>query len=103
MNSLSLASAPHTHSRFNVSRTMIAVMVCLSPATAFGLWQFGWPAVFLFSVTVIAALAFEVICLVIARRPVLRFAMDGSAILTGWIVALTLPPWAPWWIGANHA
>ena len=25
--------------------------------------------------------------------------MDGSALLTGWLLAMTLPPWAPWWIG----
>lgn len=98
-----LASGPHTHSRFNVSRTMLAVMVCLSPATAFGLFHFGWPAIFLFLVTIAAALVFEILCLMIAGRPVMRFATDGSAILTGWIVALTLPPWAPWWVGVIGA
>ncbi|MBN2905377.1 MAG: RnfABCDGE type electron transport complex subunit D [Rhodobacteraceae bacterium] len=99
MTAPTLASGPHTHSRFNVSRTMIAVMACLSPATAFGLYHFGWPAVFLFGVTVTAALLFEVLCLAIAGKPILRFATDGSALLTGWILALSLPPWAPWWVG----
>ncbi|MBK1637030.1 RnfABCDGE type electron transport complex subunit D [Rhodovulum adriaticum] len=98
-----LASGPHTHSRFNVPRTMLAVMLCLSPATAFGLFHFGWPAVLLFSVTLAAALLFEVLCLAIAGRPILRFATDGSALLTGWIVALSLPPWAPWWVGFTGA
>ncbi|MEX5729957.1 electron transport complex protein RnfD [Rhodovulum iodosum] len=98
-----LASAPHTHSRFNVSRTMIAVMACLSPATAFGLYHFGWPAICLFIVTIAAALLFEVLSLAIAGKPILRFATDGSAVLTGWIVALSLPPWAPWWVGVTGA
>lgn len=98
-----LASAPHTHSMFTVSRTMVAVMVCLSPATAMGFYQFGWPSVFLFTVTVAAAWLFEVLCLVLAGRPVRPFASDGSALLTGWLVALTLPPWAPWWIGMTGA
>ncbi|MCO8144594.1 RnfABCDGE type electron transport complex subunit D [Rhodovulum tesquicola] len=98
-----LVSGPHIHSRFNVSRTMMAVMVCLSPATGFGLLHFGWPAVFLFLVTIVAALLFEVLCLALAGKPILRFATDGSAILTGWIVALTLPPWAPWWVGVTAA
>jgi len=96
-------SGPHTHSRFNVPRTMIAVMLCLSPATAFGLYYFGWPAVFLFVVTIMASLLFEVLCLAIAGRPILRFATDGSAVLTGWIVAMSLPPWAPWWVGVIGA
>jgi electron transport complex protein RnfD len=29
--------------------------------------------------------------------------MDGSALLTGWLLAMTLPPWAPWWIGVVGA
>lgn len=94
-----LASGPHVHSRFNVSRTMIAVMTCLSPATIFGMYHFGWPAFLLFVTTVLSAVFFEALCLAIAGRPILRFTLDGSAVLTGWIVALTLPPWAPWWVG----
>ncbi|MCR8547477.1 RnfABCDGE type electron transport complex subunit D [Salipiger sp. P9] len=98
-----LASAPHTHSLFTVSRTMVAVMVCLSPATAQGLYQFGWPAVILFALTLAAAWLFEIFCLLLAGRPVAPFAGDGSALLTGWLVAMTLPPWAPWWIGVLGA
>ncbi|TCP61720.1 electron transport complex protein RnfD [Rhodovulum bhavnagarense] len=103
MTASTLVSGPHIHSRFNVSRTMMAVMMCLSPATAFGLLHFGWPAVFLFLVTIAAALVFEVLCLALAGKPILRFVTDGSAVLTGWIVALTLPPWAPWWVGVTGA
>ncbi|WP_226625249.1 RnfABCDGE type electron transport complex subunit D [Alloyangia pacifica] len=98
-----VASGPHFHSMFNVPRTMVAVMVCLAPATGFGLYQFGWPAMLLFAVTLAAALVFEVLSLVIAGRPVLPFATDGSALLTGWLVAMTLPPWAPWWVGVLGA
>lgn len=96
---ITLASAPHTHSMFTVSRTMVAVMVCMAPATGFGLVQFGWPALFLFLVTVMAAVLFEALCVAVAGLPVWRSVSDGSAILTGWLVAMTLPPWAPWWIG----
>ncbi|WP_289153521.1 RnfABCDGE type electron transport complex subunit D [uncultured Salipiger sp.] len=103
MKTLILASAPHTHSMFTVSRTMVAVMVCLSPATALGLYQFGWPAALLFLVTLLAAWLFELLCLVVAGRPVAPFARDGSALLTGWLVAMTLPPWAPWWVGVVGA
>lgn len=92
-------SAPHTHSRASVIRVMTLVMLALTPATAFGFYAFGWPAIFLFGVTLVSALAFEALCLVIARRPVMQGLMDGSALLTGWLVAMTLPPWAPWWIG----
>jgi Na+-translocating ferredoxin:NAD+ oxidoreductase subunit D len=32
-----------------------------------------------------------------------RFLLDGSALLTGLLLALSLPPWAPWWIGVVGA
>ncbi len=94
-----LAAAPYTHERASIGRTMGLVMLALTPATLFGLVQFGWPAVLLFAVTVTAALVAEAACLKIAGKPVRPFLMDGSALLSGWLLALTLPPWAPWWIG----
>lgn len=98
-----LVSGPHTHTLFTVSRTMLTVVVALTPATAFGLYEFGWPAIFLFCTTVLSAWLFEVACLKIAAKPVWPFATDGSAILSGWLVAMTLPPYAPWWVGVIGA
>ena len=92
-----LAAGPYAHERSSIGRTMSLVMLALTPATLFGLVQFGWPAVFLFAVTVTAALVAEAACLMIAGKPVRPFLMDGSALLSGWLLALTLPPWAPWW------
>ena len=96
-------SGPHTHTLFTVSRTMLMVVAALTPATVFGLWAFGWPAIFLFVTTVVSAWLFEVACLWLAGKPIRQFATDGSAILSGWLVAMTLPPYAPWWIGVVGA
>jgi electron transport complex protein RnfD len=74
------------------------VMFALAPATVFGLYQFGWPAIIVFVLTIGSALLFEMLSLLVARKPVKPFMLDGSAALTGWLVALSLPPWAPWWI-----
>ncbi|SFC20174.1 RnfABCDGE type electron transport complex subunit D [Tropicimonas isoalkanivorans] len=98
-----IVSGPHAHSKFSVAETMASVMACLTPATCLGFYQFGWPAILLFSVTVLSALVFEGLCLAIAGRPVPRFLFDGSAALTGWLLAMTLPPWAPWWVGTVGA
>lgn len=92
-------AGPFAHEPVSISRTMGLVMLALLPATLMGLWQFGWPAVYLFAVTVLAAVLFEAVSLGIAGKPVRPFLMDGSALLTGWLLAMTLPPWAPWWIG----
>lgn len=97
-----LASAPHAHDRSSVTRVMAHVCLALIPVTFMGLYLFGWPALFLLLVTCAAALLTEVICLAVAGQPWYR-VLDGSALLTGWLLALSLPPWAPWWIGAGGA
>jgi electron transport complex protein RnfD len=82
---------------------MIWVMVALTPATAYGIYQFGLPALWLFLITILACIITEAICLYIAGKPIRPFLFDGSAILTGWLLAMTLPPWAPWWIAVIGA
>jgi RnfABCDGE-type electron transport complex D subunit len=79
---------------------MTTVMLALAPATLFGFWLYGWPSIWLFAITVGSAAFGEALCLRLMDRPILPALYDGSAILTGWLLALSLPPWAPWWIGA---
>lgn len=92
-------AGPYTHVANSVSRTMVWVMVALLPATLYGWWLFGPPAAMLWTVTVLAALACEAALLRWQGQPVRARLQDGSALLTGWLLALSLPPWAPWWIG----
>jgi Na+-translocating ferredoxin:NAD+ oxidoreductase subunit D len=93
-------SAPHTTTTQSVSRVMATVMLALAPATLFGFWLYGWPSIWLFVITVGSAAFGEALCLRLMDRPIMPALYDGSAILTGWLLALSLPPWAPWWIGA---
>lgn len=96
-------AGPYTHAKTSVGRTMGLVMLALLPATLFSLYQFGWPAIFLFVTTLIASFAAEAFALRFAGKPLQPYLMDGSAILTGWLLAMTLPPWAPWWIAVVGA
>ncbi len=89
---------PYTHEKSSINRTMVWVMIALTPATAFGIYQFGLPALWLFIITVLACVLSEAVCLYIAGKNIRLYLFDGSAILTGWLLAMTLPPWAPWWI-----
>ena len=92
-------SGPHVLAVRRVDEIMRKVILALLPATAWGILIFGWPALFLIATTLASALVFEAICLKmkgVAAKPNLY---DGSALLTGLLVAMTLPPWAPWWIG----
>ncbi|MBU0594538.1 MAG: RnfABCDGE type electron transport complex subunit D [Gammaproteobacteria bacterium] len=92
-------SAPFTHQASSVQKIMFTVLLALIPATAFNLYLFGWPAILLFSVTVGSCVIVEAGCLALAGRPVRATLGDYSAVLTGWLLAMSLPPWAPWWIG----
>lgn len=94
---------PYLHAPTSIRLIMILVMAALLPATLFNVWLFGWPALFLFLVTVGAALAVEAACLALAGETMSPALTDGSAALTGWLLAMSLPPWAPWWIGAVGA
>lgn len=93
------SSGAHVGANNSVSRIMWQVMLALMPATLFGLFCFGWPAFNLFVITLLSALFFEAFCVRLRGKAVKPVMMDGSALLTGWLLAMTLPPWAPWWIG----
>lgn len=93
-------TAPHALGADSVSRIMLTVAATLVPATLYGFWLYGWPSIFLWIVTLLAALFGEAFCLKLAGHRVLPTLSDGSALLTGWLLAISLPPWAPWWIGA---
>ncbi len=93
-----IAHSPHAHAQVTVSRVMILVMLALTPATLFGFWLYGWPAINLWLVSVLAAVMGEAVVLRIQERAIRPVLMDGSGILTAWLLVLSLPPWAPWWI-----
>ena len=93
-------ASPHAHAGGSVTRVMAKVMLALLPATLYGFWLYGWPAFHLFMFTIMFALFGEAFALRLMRRPAVPVLLDGSALLTGWLLALSLPPWAPWWVGA---
>lgn len=96
-------SGPFGHAGSSVSKTMFTVIAALVPATLFNIWLFGWPALFMFVITVGSCIIFEAGCLAWQDRPVKATLLDGSATLTGWLLAMSLPPWTPWWIGVLGA
>ncbi len=81
-----------------VARIMLQVLLALLPGIALYVWYFG-PAI-LVSITLasVTALATEALMLKLRGRPVAPFLKDYSALLTGWLLALSIPPLAPWWL-----
>jgi RnfABCDGE-type electron transport complex D subunit len=94
---LPIAASPHAHGGTSVDRVMLRVMFALAPATLYGFWLFGWPAIHLFWITIAGCVLAELFCERLMGRP--SSLLDGSAVLTGWLLALSLPPWAPAWVG----
>ncbi len=93
-----IAHSPHAHAPVSIGKVMGTVLLALTPATLFGFWLYGWPAVNLWAVALIAAIVGEAFVVRMQGRRVRPVIMDGSGILTAWLLALSLPPYAPWWI-----
>ncbi|HEY3432900.1 MAG TPA: RnfABCDGE type electron transport complex subunit D [Rhodocyclaceae bacterium] len=99
MNQPQVVAAPYTYISKNVSNVMSWVMIALAPATIYGFWLYGWPAIFLWTITILSTIGGEAFCLRLMGKQAKPVLMDCSAALTGWLLAVSLPPWAPWWIG----
>lgn len=82
----------------SVSAIMLKVLLALLPGIALYVWYFG-PAI-LVSITLasLTALGTEALMLRLRNRPVAPFLKDNSALLTAWLLALSIPPLAPWWL-----
>ena len=90
-------SGPFSHSENSSVRIMYLVIFALLPATAFGVYQFGLNSLVVLLSCCIACVGFELACLLAMRKKTMA-CLDGSALLTGWLLAMSLPPSVPVWI-----
>ena len=77
---------------------MLMVVIALLPATAFGVYNFGLPALIMMVSTTAAAVLTEYIYEKLMHKKVT--IGDFSAVVTGMLLGLNMPPTAPWWMGA---
>jgi electron transport complex protein RnfD len=87
-------SSPHFRDRDSVPKIMYAVVISLAPAVFASLYFFRLRALLLLLCCVAACLATEAIFLSLRKKP-LQALLDGSAIITGVLLAMTLPPSLP--------
>lgn len=98
MQKMNISSSPHITSSENTSGIMLDVIFALLPATICGIYFFGFHALLIIAVSVASAVVSEYIwCRAIKKEPSLR---DLSAIVTGLLLALNLPPTLPLWMAA---
>ena len=93
-----LDNSPFFRQPASVTSVMLRVLVALIPGTAIYVWFFGAAVLVQIAIASITALAAEAAVLRLRGRPVWMFLTDGSALVTAWLIALTFPPIAPWWL-----
>lgn len=85
-----LTTSPHLHSKWSTSKVMWFVVAALVPSIAAAITFFGWMQIFIIITALVFAVGTEAAIQSIRKKKVTWF--DGSAALTGLLLALTLPP-----------
>lgn len=104
MNKLKVSVSPHIHSNVTTQKIMLDVIIALMPAAVAGCIIFGIRALFVMIASVSAAVLSELAFCLICKREVT--ISDLSAVVTGLILALSLPVSMPYWqvaVGATFA
>ena len=94
---LKVSSNPHIRSKDTTAHIMQYVVIALLPATAFGVYNFGLHALLVILTTVAATVLTEYLYDKCMKKK--NSISDFSAVVTGLLLALNLPPQAPLWLG----
>lgn len=96
-NQLNISLSPHIHGARSTKRVMWLVIASLIPAMLIAFWTFGVQAFVITCICVGVCLLTEwIITQFVMKKPVTIF--DGSAIITGILLAFNLPSILPWWM-----
>jgi len=99
-----VTSSPHIHSGESVKKIMWAVFIALIPAGLWGIYAYGFKALYLMVASMLTCVATEALILKLRKKPVV--ISDGSAALTGLLLAYNVSPDLPIWticVGAVFA
>ena len=94
---MKVSSNPHIRSKVSTSKIMLVVILGLLPTSIFGVWNFGLHALLVILTTIAATVLTELTYELIMKKKVT--ISDLSAVVTGLLLALNLPPNAPLWLG----
>ena len=91
------ASAPHIRTSDSVSKIMMDVIIALIPAVIVSVIVFGWSALVLCLMGMVIAEAMEIFIMKVLRKKK-DFTPDGSAAVTGLLLAMNIPAGFPWYL-----
>lgn len=95
-NSLVVSSSPHIKDKNTVSKIMQKVAISLLPASIFGIYSFGVKAALIIAICILSSCIFDYLCIKLFKRTTSIY--DFSAVVTGLLLALNLPPAVPLWM-----
>jgi electron transport complex protein RnfD/electron transport complex protein RnfC len=95
---LNVSSNPHVRDKVDTQRIMLLVIISLLPATVFGIFNFGIHSLILVAVSIISCVLSEYVFEKIVHKK--STVTDLSAVVTGLLLALNLPPTLPVWMAA---
>lgn len=95
-NNLTVSASPHIRCDESIAKIMWTVNITLAPAAVFSVYQFGLPALTTMVICIAAAMLTEYLILKWQGKPVV--VNDGSAFLTGLLLAMNIPATIPWYM-----
>ncbi len=90
--------SPHLAPSNSISRIMMLVLAALTLGIASSAWQFGPGVVVQISIALMTALVAEAVVLILRQRNPIPSLLDGSAVMTAVLLAISIPPLVPGWI-----
>lgn len=99
--SLIRLSSPHVTRNNSTSSVMLQVLVAMIPGLFAMTLFFGWGTLIQVAICVLSGLFFEAIALKLRAVPISFYLKDYSAVLTGVLLGVALPPLAPFWVAVT--
>ncbi|BBB89764.1 MAG TPA: RnfABCDGE type electron transport complex subunit D [Methylomusa anaerophila] len=96
VGTLTVSASPHIRCDESISKIMWAVNLALAPAAIFSIYRFGLPAFSTMAICIIVAMATEYAVQKWQNKPIA--VKDGSAFLTGLLLAMNIPATLPWYM-----
>ncbi len=93
---LNVSSNPHIRSKVSTDKIMLCVIIALIPATVFGVINFGVYSLLVIGVSIASAVLTEILCCIVMKRKI--SVTDLSAVVTGLLLGLNMPPAVPLYI-----
>jgi electron transport complex protein RnfD len=91
-------TSPHATGKNRTQQVMLQVLLATLPGVLALTWLFGIGTLVNLLWAGLLALGFEAAILAARQRPIGFYLRDGSALVTAVLLALALPPYAPWWL-----